>query len=179
MKDVTDDLEALLSDLRRQASEEGASLDPPPPPPAIVLDAVRLRDAGLALAESVADYSVSEAANTQAGNEILSCVFLVAMKSARIAAHLEGRGGHNEWWSDGAPNLLLLSRIKGELRSGLASAASSLDEEARLTGDAALAELDRVLDPLISAIDPRFRILLDYLIDSGRAPSPFCILERN
>jgi hypothetical protein len=66
------------------------------------------------------------------------------------------------WDADAIPNLLLIDRLRSELRAG----APDLD---------ALADLERIIEPLIAAADLP-RALLEKLVQRGAAPSPFCVI---
>jgi hypothetical protein len=102
---------------------------------------------------------------------------LIATKSARIAHHLEHGDDPASYGTDAAPNLLLISHLKEELKRKLARLTPFLDDETQSESFSALAHLQSVLDPLIDLLDTRFTALLILLVRSGKAPSPFCIRE--
>ena len=150
--------------------------DAPPPPAEVVLDAARLRDAGVRMVESLAKRSRPDSL-AELDAEVSGLAFLIATKSARIAHYLEHSDDTASYGVDAAPNLLLLGYLKEELKRKLAQLTPFLDEETQSKSFSALAHLQGVLDPLIELMDARFTALLIGLVRSGKAPSPFCIRE--
>jgi hypothetical protein len=161
----------------RLIQTDGCEKDSPPAPPAeIVLDAGRLRDAGVRMVESLAKHSRPDSL-AELDAEVSNLAFLIATKSARIAHHLEHGDDPASYGTDAAPNLLLISHLKEELKRKLARLTPFLDDETQSESFSALAHLQSVLDPLIDLLDTRFTALLILLVRSGKAPSPFCIRE--
>jgi hypothetical protein len=173
MQDTRESLEFALRLVREVAEAEGIDLNAPRPPRPIVLDARRLQRAAMTLARCVAD--AKHAADPQPGSDVAELSRLtntLVMKAARIAGHLDDQAEDEDetWAHDAAPNLLLLDRLKGDIRRELARIAS--DELAARIANA-LAELDRILGPLIEEIGEPARAVLQALEARGAAPSPF------
>jgi hypothetical protein len=84
---------------------------------------------------------------------------VVRMKIGRLQGHLDDPQGEEIYVFDTVPNLLLLELLIERLHPLTAAA---LREE---------------LSPLFAAIDPALRRVFDTLIETGLAPSPFCIEE--
>ncbi len=173
MQDTRESLEFALRLVQEVAEAEGIDLNAPRQPRPIVLDARRLQRAALTLARCVADAKHADGPTPGDDTAELSRLTnTVVMKAARIAGHLEDQAEDEDetWPHDVAPNLLLLDRLKADMRRELARVASD-QLAARIAK--ALAELDRILDPLIEEIGAPVRAVLLALEARGAAPSPF------
>jgi hypothetical protein len=175
MQDTRESLEFALRLVQEVAEAEGIDLNAPRQPRPIVLDARRLQRAALTLARCVADAKHADGPRPGSGDdtaELSRLTNTLVMKAARIAGHLvdHAEDGDDTWAHDAAPNLLLLDRLKADIRRELARVAS--DELAARIANA-LAELDRILDPLIEEIGEPARAVLLALEARGAAPSPF------
>lgn len=172
-EDMAQDLTNVLRMLGECAAEEGIDLDAPLPPRVPVLDAERLRRVSLGLATSLAEPPGEPDPETVAAFlELKSLALTLAMKCARIAGYLSDWGADDEQWArDGAPNLLLLERLKRQFRTGLARLPDPPPPEHAVSR--ALSDLDRILDPLIAEFAEPLRALMTALEARGAAPSPF------
>jgi hypothetical protein len=169
MQDVARDLEKMVAHLTAVAEAQGIDLDAPLPPAPIVLDAVRLRRAGLDLVSAI--HQLPEGAlGPEDHGELMSTVIVLAPKVARIALSFDDDDRGDLWEFDTVPNLLLIDFLRQQVRDGLARVTPGAADAARR----ALAELDRILDPMIAAIGQP-RSVLAGLVEHGAAPSPFCI----
>lgn len=175
MQDTRESLEFALRLVQEVAEAEGIDLNAPRQPRPIALDARRLQRAALTLARCVADAKHADGAGPGPGDdtaELSRLTNTLVMKAARIAGHLDDQAEDEDetWAHDAAPNLLLLDRLKADIRRELARIASA-ELAARIAN--ALAELDRILDPLIEQIGEPARAVLQALEARGVAPSPF------
>ena len=176
LQDVGETLESTLRMLLEIAKAEGIDLDAPLPPLPIVLDAKRLERTALALVRCVVELSHRDEPEAVAAfPELKRLSTKLAVKSARIASHLEQAqaqvAGEEDWARDAAPNLLLLDHLKTVFAEELARLSRTIE-----IGEAAaraLAELERVLDPLIRDVGEDARAMLSMLQARGAAPSPF------
>src|SRR5260370_10790077 len=89
-EDVAEDMRAALGQLLDIAAAEGIDLDTPLPPARIVLDAVKLRRAGTALATSIAELGESVAPAAKR-DELVRTATVLGLKATRIAFLLERR----------------------------------------------------------------------------------------
>jgi hypothetical protein len=194
MADVADDLRRALEIAQEIAEKDGIDLDAPLPERPIPLAAARLRKASQLLATSLDDALAESTPRGARGAEqdtpgdpsfasARSICLTIAMKAARIGgmlgAHDEGDPVSEEMWDvDAVPNLILLEllrvrfdRVVAEIRARHPHA------EAWPRVARARADLDRVLAPMSLAIRPAEREMLEALVASGAAPSPFCMVD--
>jgi hypothetical protein len=180
LADVEEELTRTLRMLREIAEEEGVDPDAPAPAPPTALDSVRLHKAWLALIRALNDglQAAGRAAPAQAraAEEAIALGTILTMKSARLGGYLAG-GRDEAWAMDAVPNLLLMERLRARLDEVLAEAGELLEEDAQATLRRALAQIDRILRPLIDSAGAEPRALLERLIARRAAPSPFCVVE--
>jgi hypothetical protein len=171
LEDAGEILEYTMRLLLEIATAEGIDLDAPLPPRPIVLDAKRIERASMALVRRVAEAArVQDSPAAETTAELTRLTNTLAMKVARIACYLDVDSPEELWVHDAAPNLLLVERLKAEIGKQLARIfGAAIDERIA----SALAELDRVLDPLIRQIGEPARAVLAALEARGAAPSPF------
>ena len=169
IKDVVREMAGLVVELQRIAEHEGIDLAAPLTRGPVVLDAVRLRRAGTALATAVETLT-----STDVPSEYTALALTLATKLARVAAYPGDARSEDAWDADAVPNLLLVDRLKTELARWLVQSPPAVDQSL-LSARHALTEIDRIVDPLISAIDLRARAILGLLIEARAAPSPFCV----
>jgi hypothetical protein len=91
------------------------------------------------------------------------------VKVSRIAEYLDEPRSSEVWAMDAAPNLLLVDWVRRKLGNGLAEVGCT-EDVGRMLG-----VVNRILDPLVAAVDERCRVLLALLIEHRAAPSPFCV----
>jgi hypothetical protein len=82
---------------------------------------------------------------------------VIATKIARLSEFLDDPKSDETYVEDGVPNLLLIERLIGRLHP---TTAAAMREE---------------LAPVLAAIDPAHRRLMETLVETGVAPSPFFI----
>ena len=131
----------------------------------------RSRDLARALT-AVADVA-GAALDPEARAEVRAAAVLVATRGARVAAYLSPAGRLEDEGAllDGVPNLVLIDHLLAVSEARLAGVIA--DPAAEADFSAALAELRRLLDPLLAAV-PRAHVEeLELLVLAGRAPSPF------
>jgi len=95
-------------------------------------------------------------------------------KIARVAGYAEeGWQDRDVWELDAVPNLLLIERVKTDLRPALERAQPSAP--AGHSALDALDALDPLLAPLFAQVSDAARAALAALAARGEAPSPFCV----
>ena len=153
---------------RLPETEPEAELDPSPEPERP--EAVRLREAGIALA-------VAFMGAPWAGREsvVTRMATVLATKVARVSGYLDFGEREVDDEDDLTPNLLLVERLRSDLGGALAR-----DAPKELPGPddpalRALAELDRLLVPLVATVGEGPRQALAVLVGRRAAPSPFCV----
>lgn len=163
--DLVRQLQAALDLLEEQARQQGISLDdlPARDPPTVTGELLEQAATRLAHSLRAIDMCVPQG-------------LLLAMKAARIAACLDDHGP--VWQADGIPNLLLIERVLAQVTHEFQRRRPSLAREQRDRAGLHLEQLAAVLAPLYATIQPTDRTMIDILIDSGRAPSPFITTDK-
>jgi hypothetical protein len=155
------------------AEEEGIDLNAPLPKRPAVLAAKRLEQAGMTLVRNASElWKAAEAAGCDCAELRFSATKLAA-KAARIASYLEDPEDEDIWVADAAPNLLLIDRVKRQFADELARVSPDAGSGVVERVTRALAELERILDPLIRDFGDGARAMLAALEARGSAPSPF------
>jgi hypothetical protein len=180
IRDIAGDIVNALEMLRTAASEEAFELSTPLPQPPIVLDQVRLHNAGLELTAAVRALAPSPvSANESPVVEVaMAAAIILTTKVARIGAYLTIPES-DAWEIDAVPNLLLIERVRSQLTDALLR----LDDEGFDPSSLAktrktLGEINRILDPLIAKVGNEPRALMEALTARSAAPSPFCTSSR-
>lgn len=110
-------------------------------------------------------------------DEISGYGYVIAGKLGRVASYLTERGTLDGDVAaiDGAPNLLLLSLVLGELDELLPVHRLPRRPAAYLS---AREDVRRQLEPLLATVPAACSTHLAQLVRLGRAPSPFCVATR-
>lgn len=181
LNDVAKDMASAIEVLRTAAKEQGIDLSVPLAHAPIVLDQVRLRNAGveLSVALHALVHSPGYTKQSRVVDDVVSTGITLTSKAARIGAYLAAPSA-DTWGIDAIPNLLLVER----LRTGLTDALCHLDGEdfdkpTLTTIRKAIGDISHVLDPLIVGIGSAPRAILEALAARGAVPSPFCTRAQN
>jgi len=173
---IAEDMHEILASTHRMlleiAAAEGIDLDEPLPPRPTVLAAKRLERVALDWVRCVARlWTAGDSQASDATAELRRLSTVLATKAMRIASHLDTDADEETWACDGAPNLLLVERLKTQIAGELARLPTDVAVDESMTR--AMAELDRNLDPLIRGVGEQARSVLAALEARGAAPSPF------
>ena len=132
--------------------------------PDLGVDPAILEEAGLALVLA------TPVAARVAGGDRTAPILVASLKSARVACVMSVGGGET-WAADVVPNLMLLE----DSRAKIAELVAEIDPGGGLA--AAFARWSDVVEPLLASIDDEAREVMDVLIRTRAAPSPFCVVE--
>jgi hypothetical protein len=181
LNDVADDMASAIEVLRTVADEQGIDLSVPLRHAPIVLDEVRLRNAGveLSVALHALVHSPEYTKHSRAVDDAVSSGITLTSKAARIGAYLAAPSA-DTWGIDAVPNLLLVERVRARLTDALCHLDyEDFDKPTLATIRKALGDINRVLDPLIVGVGSAPRAILEALTARGAAPSPFCTRAQN
>jgi hypothetical protein len=174
MAHVHESLEEALRLLEQAAREEGIDLDEPMPAPVADLRAERIKRVSMGVIECLAGYEPKSEEQADAVGECKVLATKVVTKIARVAGYAsDGAETREVWELDAMPNLLLIERVKVDLRRALERAEPSAPPGSSALD--ALTAVEPLLAPWFAQVSAAARATLAALEARGEAPSPFLV----